>query len=96
MHFTTIFLALAASVAAQPHHKRQQGHKHAAKHHEARAAAPVIEWVTEYEYTTEVVPVTKTIVSFLSLQCASTLLIRNLVGHTRVCATCTNHLYLVT
>jgi len=58
MRSSTIILPLLASLAAaQPH--KQHGHQHA-KHHEARDAA--VKWVTEWEYTTEVIPVTKTIV----------------------------------
>lgn len=65
MQFTTIIVPLLASLALAQPHKRQ--HQHAAKHHEARNAEPVIKWVTEYEYTTEVVPVTKTIVCILRI-----------------------------
>lgn len=57
MRSSTLILSLWASLAvAQPH---KQGHQHA-KHHEARNQ-PAIKWVTEYEYTTEVIPVTTTI-----------------------------------
>lgn len=59
MRFSTIIVPFLASTAiAQP--KRRQ-HQHAAKHHEVRDAKPVIVWVTEMEYTTEVIPVTTTI-----------------------------------
>lgn len=83
MRSSTFTLSFLASLAiAQPH---RQNHQHA-KHHEARDNAPVVKWVTEYEYTTEVVPVTKTIV----WHCPpfhQTQLIRITVGFRRLCST---------
>lgn len=60
MKYSQSILALFATAAvAQPH---KQLHQHKAKHVEhLKARDPAIAWVTEYEYTTEVVPVTATI-----------------------------------